>query len=347
MSLNNKKKRCFQFLICFCLSVVSVSVNASKQLKNEGFSDPDKLVNVPQSFIDKNIEYDEKVGSDVDVVISLGQQTYPAIHEFVQKVANDNGIKIVIQQGTCGATARKLRKKNIDIGTYCCPPGATDRLPGLKFNTVAIAPLTLIAHKDNPLEDLSIDDARKIYKGKYVGWSEVPGVTDLADKLMGERIQPVVRLHCKKKPGHWQALIKDHDELSPRAESVATIPEMIERVANNELSIGYETPYMVEVHENKGELKMLSINGMKANDLEHLLKGDYPLYRTYSMTTWTGENNRNEKAEILMEAIYQFFNEQGEKYGFVSAERLKQAGWKFKDRELIAEPDNQVIITRH
>ena len=135
--------------------VLPVHVQAAKQLKVEKFSDPAQIANISKEFLDKAIKYEKKVDLDVDVVISLGQQTYPAIHKAIENIAKAYNIKISIQQGTCGATAKKLLKKTIDIGTYCCPPGKTDRLPGLKFNTVAIAPLALITHKDNPLNDTS------------------------------------------------------------------------------------------------------------------------------------------------------------------------------------------------
>lgn len=313
-------------------------------LKAESFSDPDYVADPQKGFLEKAIIYDKKVG-DVDVVISLGQQTYPAFHKFVEDVAKKKGIKVDIQQGTCGATAKKLLKKSVDIGTFCCPPGKTDRLPGLKFNTVAIAPIALVTHKDNPLIDISTADARKIFKGEYVSWSEVPDYQKISDKIQGKRIQPIVRMHCKKRPGHWRLLMSSADQVSPRAQSVGTIPDMISEVASDTAAIGYETPFMLRVHKKKGDLKILSIDGKKPEDISLLLNGDYPVYRTYNLTTWTGENNKNKNAAILMEAIYEHIQSNGEEYGFVPAEKLKAAGWKFKDRELIAEPDGRAVIT--
>lgn len=334
-------------ILLACMVISPVQADTAKQLKRQAFSDPSLMANIPREFLDKKIKYEKKISPDIDVVISLGQQTYPVVHEAIETIAKANNIKIVIQQGSCGATAKKLLNKTVDIGTFCCPPGQTDRLPGLEFHTVAIAPLALITHKDNPVNNTSAIDAKKIYKGEYVAWSEVPGFEGLTDKLLGERIQPIIRLHCKKRPGHWRLLMSNQNEVSPRAESVGTIPEMVARVASDVASIGYETPYMLKTHKNKGDLKMLSIDGKTPEDLENLIKGDYPIYRTYNMTTWSNKNNRNEKAELLMAAIYDFFQEQGVQYGFVSASKLKSAGWKFKDNELIGEPNGQKIISEH
>ena len=319
----------------------------NKSLKAEAFSDPDYVATPEKGFLEQTIKYDKKIADDVDVVISLGQQTHPAMHKMVEDLAKEKGFKVVIQEGTCGATAKKLRKKSVDIATYCCPPGKVDRLPGLKFHTVAIAPVALVTHVDNPVNDVSTEDAKKIFKGDYVTWTEVPGFQTLSDKIKGKHIQPVVRLHCKKRPGHWRLLLNNADQISPRAKSVGTIVDMISHVANDVSAIGYETPFMLKVHKDRGDLKILSIDNNKPEDVKKLLNGEYPVYRSYSLTTWTNENNKNEKAAILMDAIYDYMQQHGEQYGFVSASKLKSAGWKFKDRELIAEPDGQNIISDH
>ncbi|MDH5613332.1 MAG: hypothetical protein OEY66_12850 [Gammaproteobacteria bacterium] len=335
--------------ILFALTISTTShAESAKQSKAESFSNPNDVANIEDGFIEKKIKYDEKIGKDVDVVISLGQQTYPAIHEIVEQIAKEKGIKIEIQEGTCGATAKKLLSKTVDIGTYCCPPGKVDRLPGLKFNTVAIAPVALFTHLENPIDDVSTAEAINIFKGEYVTWSEVPGYQSVSDKLKGEeRIQPVVRLHCKKRPGHWRLLLDGPDNISPRAKSVGTIVDMIAQVSNDAAAIGYETPFMLQVHSKKGEFKTLKIDGIQPEDLTKLLTGAYPVYRTYNLTTWTNENNRNEKAEIMMDAIYSYMQIHGEEHGFLPAKKLKLAGWKFKDKELIAEPDGKGVISEH
>jgi len=117
-----------------------LNAETSKQLKTNDFSDHEHITKVEKGFLQKEIKYDKKVADDVDVVISLGQQTYPALHKIFEEIARENGFKVDIQQGTCGATAKKLLNKSIDIGTYCCPPGTTDRLPGLKFTPLCPYP---------------------------------------------------------------------------------------------------------------------------------------------------------------------------------------------------------------
>jgi len=310
---------------------------------NNHFSNPESVADVGDDFASRDIQYDKEVG-EADVVISLGQQTYPALHTVVEDIAHKLGIKVNVQPGSCGATAKKLLKKSVDIGTYCCPPGQIDRLPGLEFHTVAIAPIALTTNSANPINDVSIADARKIFQGEYVAWSEVPNHGDATDPITGEKIQPVVRLHCKKRPGHWRLLLDNQDQFSPRVQSVATISDMVKQVSDNKAAIGYEVPYMLKVHRDKGELKLLSIDGMQPEDLVKLLKAEYPLYRTYSMTTWSGENNKNEKAEELLAAIRDYIETNGGQYGFIPTSQLRLAGWKFRGDELVAEPDGAPLV---
>lgn len=328
----------------FLLLISAANAGIDASAKSVAFTDPDLQANVDANFLSQKIKYDAKVG-DVDLVVTLGQQTYPALRELVAKIAKDKGIKIDIQRGSCGSTARKLLKKSVDIGTYCCPPGKSDRLPGLEFHTIGIAPLLLVTNMENPVENVSSDDALKIFQGEYIYWSEVPGTENLASQLMGKTIQPVARMHCKKRPGHWRGLIKDSDSFSPKVQEVGVIPDMIKHVAENKTAIGYETAYMLKVHKEKGELKMLNIDGHDPDNLNHLLHGEYPIYRTYSLTTWSNTENKNALALQLVEDITEYIEKHGNKINFISSSELRLAGWKFKNNELIGQPDGMPVIS--
>ena len=332
------------YISALLLLISSANASVETSEKSMAFTDPNQRAKVDASFLSQKIKYDAKVG-DVDLVVTLGQQTYPALHEMVAKIAKDKGIKIDIQRGSCGSTAKKLLKKSVDIGTYCCPPGKSDRLPGLEFHTIGIAPLLLVTNTANPVEDVSSDDALKIFQGEYVYWSEVPGTESLSSQLTGKTIQPVARMHCKKRPGHWRGLIKGPDSFSPKVQEVGVIPDMIKHVAENKTAIGFETSYMLKVHKEKGELKILNIDGYDPENLDHLLNGKYPLYRTYNLTTWSNAENKNELALQLVKDITEYIEKHGNKINFISSSELRLADWKFKNDELIGQPDGMPVIS--
>ncbi len=297
-------------------------------------------VAMPAKWLSKKISYDTQVKA-ADIVLSLGQQTYPALKYFVQAYAKQHHLKIVVQKGSCGVTAGKLRRKSVDIGAYCCPAGKSDRLPSLNFHSIGIAAISLVTHQDNPLSNLSLVQARKIFQGSYSRWSDLAIKTA---KLTQRKIQPVVRLHCKKRPGHWRALLKDEDQFSPRIYEVGVVPDMIKQVAVNPLAIGYETLYMLKVHQNNGALKSLSIDGVNPADLDKLAKGYYPFYRSYSLTTWN-KPAENKLALKLVNDIKKFIENNSQQFEIVPVSILKKNGWQFLGDELVGGPDEKPLDT--
>jgi phosphate transport system substrate-binding protein len=332
--------KCLFMLICCALPAQSYA----SEHGNIAFGDPDYLVKMDAQWQNKPLTYNKSAG-DADLVISLGQQTYPALHQMVEDFAASKKIKIAIQQGTCGVSAKKLARKEIDIGAFCCPPGNTDRLPGIEFHTIGISPIALITNPANDISDLTTTEARNIFSGKIISWSEVPVEDDI--KLPGRNIEPVVRLHCKKRPGHWRLLLDNEDMFSPDIREVGVIPDMIKEVADNEAAIGFETVYMLEVYEDKGKVKILSIDGHDPADLRYLLSADYPIYRTYNLTMWTTAQTKKELAGELLAAITEFIERHGDRYGIIPSSKLRTAGWKFRRDELIGEPDGEEIFSEH
>jgi len=334
-------------LFCGLALVISNSYateHNAESLQGPTFSDHAYVKPMKQDWINQTIIYDEK-NQDADLVLSLGQQTYPALHKIVEEMANKRGINVKIEQGSCGKTSKKIKRKAVDVGAYCCPPMKGDRLPGLEFHTIGIAAIAFVTHPSNPLNDISSAEAQNIFRGEYVQWSEVSSAKKL--NFIENKIQPVVRLHCKKRPGHWRHLLKNEDLMSPRLYEVGIIPDMIKQVADNELAIGIETMFMLDVHKEHGTLKALTIDGHHPTQEKYVLNGEYPIYRTYNLTTWQGEGKNNELASEFVQELKAHIEAHGERYGFIAPSKLKAAGWKFNGDELIAEPDNMPVISEH
>lgn len=152
------------------------------------------------------------------------------------------------------------------------------------------------------------------------------------------RIRPFTRLHCKARPGHWRLLLDNEDLFSPRLTDVSTIPDMISNVESSRMSIGYEMLWMVEKYSKEGKIKLLRLNDQDPTDNEALISGAYPLYRTYSITTWSDGPARNPIADELVDYLIENFGQVEPRYGLVSARALRQAGWKFSGNELVGEP---------
>ncbi len=300
------------------------------------FSDPGQLAEVPADWDSQSIDYELDLRGS-DLVVALGQQSHPIFKDVIPEYAKKHNLKIGVRHGTCGITSGRLRKKTVDIGTFCCPPGNSDRLPGLEFHSLGISPLALVVHPSNPLQDVSLEEAREIFRGNLSYWKEL---SENPQPELDRLIQPVARLHCKKRPGHWRGLLANEDEFSPRLFEVGVIPDMISQVARNPGAIGLEVPLMVSFHREKGEVRMLKVDGHHPTDLDFVATGQYPFYRTYHVTTWAKDEKAKGIARDLVRFMQQYIEEHSEEVGFVPQARLRAAGWKFNGNELVGEPDD-------
>lgn len=304
------------------------------------FSDPEVFSEVEKDWEKKPFKHDS-ADAGADLVIALGQQSYPIFHALIHKYAEKNKLKIIVKHGTCGITSGRLRKKSADIGAFCCPPAKADRLPGLEFHSLGISPIALIVHPENPLRNITHEQAREVFQGKSTHWTQLD-TTETAK--FQHIIKPIARLHCKVRPGHWRSLLKNEDKFSPRLFEVGVIADMISQVSRNTGAIGWEVPLMISYHHKKGSVRMLKIDGHAATDMNYVLSGKYPLYRSYSLTTWkTASKEKYEITKKLVKYLQQYIENNHKEINYIPPSKLRNAGWKFKDEELIGEPDKLTI----
>ncbi|MDH5189996.1 MAG: hypothetical protein OEW89_01975 [Gammaproteobacteria bacterium] len=314
-------------LITFLLIMPGTTVLAEHGGDIE-FTDPKLIFSMPKGWADKPVKYEE--GTKADVVISLDQQSYVALKDKILTYAEKTNTRIVVKEGTCGFSRSHLEKKTIDIGGFCCSPGHSDRLPDLKFHTLGIASVALIVHPDNELKNVTFQQARDLFNGNIETWSQL-GLKNPYP------VVPVVRLHCKKRAGHWRLLLPNEDRFSIYVHDVGVIPDMISKVAKEKNAIGFETLLMAKEYKTKGNVKPITIDGIAPEDTDALIRTAYPIYRTYGITTWTGKN-KNPHAEKLVRYLLDTADDMRE-YHFVSHKKLRAAGWEFFGNELVGEPE--------
>lgn len=297
----------------------------------------DKLVSMPAEWVAKDIVH-EKALQDADLVITLNQDTYPALKDEVDRYAKANGLKIVMYSGTCGTSAGKLMNKTINSGAFCCPPGDTDRLPGLEYHTIAITPVAVIVNGQNPLDNISLKEARDIFRGKLRHWEELK-----TSNALKAPIATNARLHCKTRPGHWTLLLAKQEYFSPTLKEVGVIPDLVAKVARERNAISIETPFMVREFSKPGEVKLLKIDGRSPTDVAYVASGQYPFYRTFNMTTWSHASGKREQTLKLIHHLRDFIEKSYQHNNLVPVSMLKAAGWKFAGDELVGEPSGKIL----
>lgn len=304
--------------------------------RGQAFSDPRETFPMQEEWLRRPVSYERGL-QDADIVISLEQDVHQTILPLIEAYAKKTGLRVVTQEGTCGIAAGALARKSVDMGGFCCPPSREDRLPGLRFHTLGVAGLAFFVHPDNPVGEISSEDLRSLYRGRRYRWSELTG----QDGKPGpdRTIVTIGRLHCQLRPGHWRQLLDDETLFSPRMREVGTIPDMISRVAELRDALGWEVLSMVEKYRGLGMVKLLSVDGYRPDDDRAILRLQYPFYRTYNVTTWEGDGVDNRKArDLVAYLLRETENLDPARFGFVSASRLRKAGWRFSGEELIGEP---------
>ncbi|MDH5776827.1 MAG: substrate-binding domain-containing protein [Gammaproteobacteria bacterium] len=328
----------YKFFYGAALSLL-ISLSATSQaepLRGLSFTSPESTIKMPPGWELKSVDYGEKV-KEADLVISFGQQTHPALHKITEQYAREHNLKLVIQSGTCGVSAGKLLRKAIDSGTFCCPPGSKDRLPGLEYHTVAISALSVFVNAENPVSEISTQQARQIFQGKIRNWSDLKSGGNFEHK-----VRPHARLHCKKRPGHWTLLLKNQSKFGPTLKEIGVIPDLVAKVGQLKDAVSIETPFMIETYQ-KGPVKILKVDGHLPTDIDYVASGKYPFYRTYSMTTWSNGGKKREQVVKLVRFLQAYIENHAEALSMVPVSKLKQAGWEFKKNELIAEPDGSKL----
>ncbi len=277
--------------------------------------------------------------SGVDLVVTFDQQQYPAFKDLIDRFGRERGLKINVSDGTCGTSAAALAKRSADIGGFCCPNGATDRLPGLEFHTMGIAGKAFITHPTNPRDSITLEQARSLFSGRSRNWSELE---PLDGPARPGPVQPIARLHCAQRPGHWRLLLDDENRFSPTIIEVGSIPDMLGVVARNPSAIGWETLWMIGAHRATSPVKVLKLGGVDPGDRRALAEGRYAVYRTYVLTTW-GDAGANPHARELVDRMLAATDDLDERFAIAPVSELRKHGWKFRGGEMIGEPDGSPL----
>jgi phosphate transport system substrate-binding protein len=319
--------------ILYTTPLLGASQSFDKSLQGPKFSKPgDAKGLVNANWKSKKITYPKSVGKP-DIFVSLDQHFYPAAKPVIENYAKTHGLNVVIHEGTCGTSAGMVTTKAADITGYCCPPALSDRLPGLVFHTIGLIPNVLITHHDNPIRSVSQGEAQKLFSGAITSWQKL---SDKMAKSYKYNVNPVTRLHCKIRPGHWRILLDNEDLHSPMIHNVSSIPDMKEIVAADPFSIGFIARWQMTTKELQ-RINMLKLNGIHPDDHKAVAQGRYPLYNVLNISTWSGSAYK-QKAEKLVHHLIKYQDRYDPKMYIIPAKKLKAAGWVFYGNELIGEP---------
>ena len=174
---------------------------------------------------------------------------------------------------------------DVDI-IFCAKPSeeqlayAKEKGVELKMVPIGYEAFVFIVGKDNPVDDLTIEQVQGLYTGKYKNWSEVGGDNRLVDAVQRNTGS-----------GSQTAML-----------SFMNGQEMKKSVlgALTGRAIGFSFRYYVEGLSVNPDVKMLSLNGVYPSE-ENIANGTYPIasnfYAVYDAS------NENENIALLLDFI--------------------------------------------
>lgn len=187
------------------------------------------------------------------------------------------GKNSMLGQG-CNAGIKMAKRNGPDQETFgfiCCPLSEEEiDKEGLIVYPLALEPIVIIVNKQNPVNNLSTEQVRAIFRGDIVNWKEVGG--------KDRPIVVVTRLHCKDRPGHWKTILPSHKNFRTQRLNVSSSDEMVQRISDFPDAIGHTgSTWAREPYQS---VKQLTIDGVEPSAV-NLKQKRYPFYRPLSAIT--------------------------------------------------------------
>lgn len=179
------------------------------------------------------------------------------------------GVKIAIDGGGASKGIRQVTSGETDIGGTCRFTLPND--PDEKDTTlvpVAWDALVVIAHPDNPVGDLTLDQVRAVYEGRVTNWSALGG-RDAPIHLLARtgKVSGVGRTVR-------ELVFADYDKEFPTAALLPSTGPLEKAVETDANAIGITGISSAR----KRNVKILMLEG-KDPSYDNILSGDYLLYR--------------------------------------------------------------------
>lgn len=165
-----------------------------------------------------------------------------------------------------------------------------------EYTEIAKEAFVFFVHKDNPVENLTTEEIKKIYSGKITNWKEVGG-----------KDEEIIAFQRNEGSGSQSMLIRfmaGTPIMDAPTEQVndlmVGIIDQVSDYKNKTNSIGFSFRYYMEGIIKNPNVKILKVDGIEPN-VENIKNDKYPI--TTSLYAVTYKNNDNENVQKLLDWI--------------------------------------------
>ncbi len=184
--------------------------------------------------------------------------------------ADNEGVTFTYNPTGSGSGITAVSEGRCDIGLSSRSLKDEEKSQGLTETVLAYDGIAIIVNPENEVENLSIDEISKIYKGEITNWSEVGG-NDLEIVLIGREAGSGTR-------DGFESITGTEDSCKYRQELTST-GDVITTVGSNENAIGYASLASV-----KDSVKIVSVDGVIPTE-ETIKDGSYAVQRPFVLVT--------------------------------------------------------------
>lgn len=183
------------------------------------------------------------------------------------------------------------KKTDIFFGAYPSKEqieSAKQKGTEFEYTEIGREGFVFFVNKDNPVENLTIEQVKDIYSGKITNWKDVGG--------KDEEIVAFQRNEGSGSQSMLKRVMGDVPLMDPPSENVndlmSGIIEVVSDYRNHSNSIGFSFRYYLEGIIANPNVKMLKINGV-APTAENISSGAYEITTSLYAVTYKGNENEN------------------------------------------------------
>lgn len=208
------------------------------------------------------------------------------------------GVKIKLSGGGATKGIRNVASRKLDLGGACrhtienpvnLSPHPLERR--VRMIPVAWDALVVIVHKSNKVENISLDQIRKIFTGKITNWNQLSGGRNAPIELyvrkgkisgVGRTVRELIFANYNQK------FVARHVEKSSGP---------IERAIQGDAVNGIAITGISSARKRKGKIKILNLEG-KEPSFANIKSGEYLLYRPLYIVTHLQNSDPDVKAFV-------------------------------------------------
>jgi len=227
-------------------------------------------------------------GLSGELTIAGSTTVLPINQECARLLMDKNpDLRISVSGGGSGHGVKAAGAGEIDIGAASrdVKPEEMETYPDLRPVGIGKDSVAIVVHPSNPVSNLTLEEASKIFSGEIKNWKEVGGED--------EEIRVITREEGSGTREVFEKYVMKpfEKEIAGEASVKSSNGEVRATVSGDEKSIGYTSLGYVDP-----SVKAVKIEGVAAT-VENVLADNYPIVRTLYLIT-KGEPSELEKAFI-------------------------------------------------